>query len=103
MTKVPSQYKFQRIFWALSVTCLVLGGLYLGLVGKTVANVLERQQTEKMMSEASIKVSELEFSYLNTKSSVNAALARSLGFVETSKTLVAKKAGNLSFSLKNEI
>jgi len=103
MTKVPSQYRFQKLFWILSITCLVLGGLYLGLVGKTIANVLERQQTEKMLSEASIKVSELEFSYLNTKSAVNVALARSLGFVESSKTLVAKKAGNLSLSLKNEI
>lgn len=103
MTKVPSEYKYEKPFWILSCACLLLALLYVGLVGKTVENTLQRQNAESAISSISAKVNELDFTYLNLKSSINAETAKSLGFVDASKTLVAKKSAPLSFSLKNEI
>ena len=103
MTKVPSEYKYQKPFWVLSGVCLSLALLYVGLVGKTVANTLERQNAENEISDVGAKVSQLDFAYLNLKSSINADTAKSLGFLEASKTLVARKGAGLSISMKNEI
>jgi predicted nucleotidyltransferase len=98
MTKLPSPYKYKKSIWALSLSCFLLLICYFSLVGKTVANVLERQNSEREISDITASVSKIEFSYLSEKSSVNASLARELGFVEVEKTSIAKQTLSLSLN-----
>jgi len=100
MTKLPSQYKYQKSIWSLTFTCAILFVSYLSLVGKTVTNVLDRQNDEASIAEIVNNVSQVEFAYLNEKSAINADYARSRGFMEIANTLIAKQKniGNLSLN-----
>ena len=89
MTKVPSQYTFQNKFWMLVFVLIVSVGGYLSFFGLTIYHTLERQKAERQVSELATRVSELEFSYLTKKASINADLARSLGFVEAPEAHIA--------------
>lgn len=103
MTKIPSPYKYKKIFWGLAVTCSFMMVFYLSLVGKTVANVVERQNNEKAIAEVTARVSQFEFAYLNEKASINASLARDLGFVEVAGTSVAKDSTVSSLPSQNAL
>ncbi len=87
---MPTQFKYQKQIWALGGILGVLVFTYIGLVGSTVYNTLERQRGEKEISEVTSKLSEMEFSYLNIKAKINPELARSLGFVDADNVIVAK-------------
>lgn len=102
MTKMPTQFKYQKQIWALSGLLGVLVVAYLGLVGSTVYNTLERQQGEKQVSEMTSNLSEMEFSYLALKAKVNPELARSLGFVDAGNVTVAKRDSNLTAFVKKD-
>ncbi len=103
MTKVPSQYRYQKVFWTLSALCFVLGALYVGLMLQTVRNTLARQDAEKEIAALTSDVSKLEFAYLSATASIDSTMAHSLGYVEVTDTLVAKKSSGLSIAFKNEI
>lgn len=103
MTKIPSPYKYKKIFWTLFLACSFMFIFYLSLVGKTVANVVQRQQDERALAETSANVSKFEFAYLNEKSSINATLANSMGFVPVADQSVAKAKEVGRVSLNNEI
>lgn len=100
MTKLPSQYKHKKKFWILFSGCFSLLVCYFVLFGMTIANVLDRQNSEREISAITANVSKVEFSYLNEKSSINASFARSLGFIEVEKTGITqqKKVGNISLN-----
>ncbi|HYC34535.1 MAG TPA: hypothetical protein VEC13_02275 [Candidatus Paceibacterota bacterium] len=99
MTKAPSIYTHQKRFWTLSSTVFALILTYLGLVGMTVSNTLDRQRAEKEMAALQTEVSELEFAYVGLTSSITLENARTLGFVEVSEFSVARtKADNVALS-----
>ncbi len=94
MTTVPSLYKYQRSFWSISSACVVMVFLYMYFVGITVNNTLARQNAEKRSAELSTTLSELEFSYLSLKSSINEQMAVDRGFVEAKDTIIAKASNS---------
>lgn len=102
MTKMPSQFKYQKQIWTLGGVFGILVFAYVGLVGSTVYNTLERQRGEKEIGQITSELSEMEFSYLNLKAKVNPELARSLGFVDADSIIVAKKDSNVTAFVKKE-
>lgn len=91
---MPSQFKHQKHIWTLGGVFGVLVFTYIGLVGSTVYNTLERQKGERQISKLTSELGEMEFSYLNLKAQVNPELARSLGFIDANNIIVAKKDAN---------
>ncbi len=102
MTKMPTQFKYQKQIWTLSGVFGMLVFAYVGLVGSTVYNTLERQRGEKEISKITSELSEMEFSYLNIKAKINPELARSLGFVDADTVIVAKKSSNQTAFVNKE-
>lgn len=94
MTKMPTQFKYQKQIWTLAGVFGVLVFTYIGLVGSTIYNTLERQRGEKEISKVTSELSEMEFAYLNLKAKINPELARSLGFVDADNVAVAKGNSN---------
>lgn len=90
MTRAPSIYTHQKKFWTLSSVLAFLFVSYLGLVGMTVSNTLDRQRAETTMAKLQAEVSQLEFSYVNLLSAMTLDKAEELGFVEVSDFLVAR-------------
>jgi hypothetical protein len=103
MTKMPTQFRYQRQIIGLGSCLAVLVFTYLGLVGNTVYNTLERQRGEKEISNITSELSEMEFSYLTLKAKINPELARALGFVDADEVIVAKKAGVTAYVSKERI
>lgn len=102
MTKMPSQFKYQKQIWTLTGVLGILMFTYLGLVGSTVYNTLERQRGEKQISKVTSDLSEMEFSYLALKAKINPELARSMGFVEADSVIVAKSGPNQTAFVNKE-
>ncbi|MDB5204127.1 MAG: hypothetical protein JWP09_155 [Candidatus Taylorbacteria bacterium] len=102
MTKMPTQFKYQKQIWALGGILGVLVFTYVGLVGSTVYNTLERQRGEKQISQVTGQLSEMEFSYLGLKSKVNPELARSRGFIDADNIIVAKKDSGVTAFVNKE-
>ncbi len=99
---MPSQFKYQKQICVLTGVLGVLVLAYIGLVGSTVYNTLERQQGERQISSLTSELSEMEFSYLNLKAKINPELARSLGFVDADGVLVAKTGPSLTAFVDRE-
>lgn len=77
-------------FILLFVLCVTAIG-YAYFVNKTVLNVVARKDTAAEIEQLRSRLSDLEFSYLQKKDTVNRELAREYGFVEiTEATYVAK-------------
>ena len=91
MTKMPTGFKYQKQVWSLAGTVGVLLASYMILVGMTIYNTLQTQRAEKQISSITADLNEMEFSYLAIKSKVNNDLAKSMGFVEPSTIIVAKR------------
>ena len=90
MTKVAIYFSGQKAFGVVvALLVLTIASYFIG-IGLTIKNVLKRQYAEKAMEEISPKVSELEFSYLTLKASVDIDKAHELGFVDASEILVAQ-------------
>lgn len=102
MTKMPTQFKYQKQIWALGGVFGMLVFAYVGLVGTTVYNTLERQRGEKEIGKITSELSEMEFSYLNLKAKINPELARSLGFVDADTVIVAKKNSSVTAFVNKE-
>ena len=99
---MPSQFKYQKQIWTLGGVFGLLVFAYMGLVGSTVYNTLQRQQGEKQISQITGQLSEMEFSYLALKAKVNPELARSMGFVDAETVIVAKRDSNLTAFVNKE-
>lgn len=98
MTRIPSKYEHQKKFWALSSIVSSLVAVYVILVGLTVWNTLIRQRSEKDITLLQDNVSELEFSYVNLKSSINIEMARTLGYVDSPEFVVVKSNSDVAIS-----
>lgn len=98
MTKIPSKYEHQKKFWVLSSLISSLLTVYVLLVGLTVWNTLIRQRSEKDITMLQDNVSELEFSYVNLKSSINIDMARNLGYVDSPEFVVVKSNSDVALS-----
>lgn len=90
MTKLPSQFKYQKQVVVLTSSICVMAFAYIFLVGVTVSNAFEKQQAENEIRTITAKLSETEFSYLEKRATINASLARGMGFVEPEKVLIAR-------------
>ncbi len=91
MTKMPTQYIYQKQVWTLGGVLSVLLIAYVSLVGMTIFNTLARQQSERDIARITSELSQTEFSYLNSKAQINLELARKMGFVDVSRIIVAKE------------
>lgn len=88
--KTQSNNIYQKKFWTLSSVFVSLIMFYLGLVGFTVSNTLDRQRAEARISDLQIEVSELEFSYMTLSSTLTLEKAKIIGFVEVNDFSVAR-------------
>ena len=95
----------KRIFWSFIVAILFLFGLYGYFVGKSVTNVLLREQVEQDILTVNSHISDLEFTYLNKKNTVSLHFAYENGFHDiTEKEFVTRKSVlSERLTLNNEI
>lgn len=75
------------------MSTIVVGLLfsYFLFFGLTIFHTLERQRAENEIAKLEVEVSELEFSYLALKASINLEMARDLGFVDAPLAILAKE------------
>ncbi|MAF59605.1 MAG: hypothetical protein QF858_00120 [Candidatus Pacebacteria bacterium] len=82
----------KRAFWALIGLSLVLLASYGYFLGKSIVNVVVREEMEIEIALVNSEISELEFTYLEKKDKVNRALASELGYVQVpQKKFVVRK------------
>lgn len=82
------------IFWMLLAAIVLMSGTYVYFINKTVRNVVYRQSLQSEISTLNSKLSETEFSYINTVGSITLDTAHQLGFVSPSqsdKTFVTRE------------
>lgn len=96
MTKIPSNYIHQKKIWGFGGLIAGLLSVYVLLVGFTVWNTLIRQRSEKQVTSIQANISELEFSYVNLKSSINVEMATELGFVSSPEFTIAKGSADVA-------
>jgi hypothetical protein len=84
---------------------IALLSLYIYFVGKSIVNVVVREEVEIQIAEINSEISELELDYISKKNSINMAFAQEQGFKSISNktfinrgTLVGK-----SLTQRNEI
>ena len=84
---------------------ITLLSLYIYFVGKSIVNVVVREEVEIQIAEINSEISELELDYISKKNSINMAFAQEKGFKSISNktfinrgTLVGK-----SLTQRNEI
>ncbi|NQV93059.1 hypothetical protein HQ403_01000 [Candidatus Kaiserbacteria bacterium] len=95
----------RRLCLGFMIFSVALLGLYIYFVGKSIVNVVVREEVEFKIADINSKLSELELSYIMKKDSVNMIFAGERGF-----TSIAQKSfinrGTLvgrSLTLRNEI
>lgn len=95
----------KRVFWGLVGLCIVLMGAYGYFLGKSIVNVVVREEMEIEIATVNSAISELEFTYLEKKDTVNRALASQLGyvFVSQKKFVVRKTLTGKHLSQNNAI
>lgn len=91
MTKQKTIYSQQKAFFATASIVFGLIFSYLLFFGMTIFHTLERQRAESEITKLKVEVSELEFSFLALKASINLQMARELGFVDAPLAIVAKE------------
>ena len=86
----------KRIFWILVVSIASLIILYGYFVSYSIINVVLREEVEQELTRVTTRISDLEFQYLSKKSSINLALAHSLGFQNISQKQFVSRQSLLS-------
>ncbi|MBL7045811.1 MAG: hypothetical protein ISR99_02170 [Parcubacteria group bacterium] len=71
----------KKTFWTLVGLVVFLMGAYSYFLGKSIVNVVVREEVEQEIALVNSAISELEFAYLEKKDTVNRALASELGYV----------------------
>lgn len=95
MTSLPSQYKYKKAFWILTVASACLIGLYVSLVFQTVSHTLSRKNTEASIQKLLSNISTTESNYIALQSSITPELAAAKGFVESKNTIVVRTSSPL--------
>lgn len=96
----------ERRLCALSVLLvLTFFSMYIYFVGKSIINVVVREETEIRIAEVNSGLSELELSYLDKKNDINLQFAREKGFHAISKKDFVSRGVLVgrSFSFNNEL
>ncbi|MEX0651896.1 MAG: hypothetical protein WD509_02260 [Candidatus Paceibacterota bacterium] len=83
----------------------VLLGLYIYFVGKSIVNVVVREEIELHIADVNSGLSELELTYIEMKDSVNMLLAKERGFTAISQKSFISRGTLVGRSLtqRNEI
>jgi hypothetical protein len=94
----------KQIFWALGFAIIMSLASYGYFVGKSIINVVVREEVELSIAEINSHLSDLEFQYLAKKDTITLSFAQSNGFGLVSKRTFVNR-GTLvgSLSLNNEI
>lgn len=77
---------------------MILAGLYVYFVGKSIVNVVVREEVELQIADVNSRLSELELTYITQKDAITMRLAEARGFHSVKeKTFVSR--GTLGQSL----
>ena len=82
--KVLQINREKTTFWALFGVLVLAIAFYMYCVNSTVHNTVARQDLEQEASKLSLNIGSEEFRYITKKNSVTIAMAKSLGYHETS-------------------
>lgn len=96
--KVLSYDNRVRLFWTLVVLFVISLGLYVYGVNATVRNTVVRQELEVHVSNLSLAISEMEFSYISLKNNVNIDIAYARGYQDVSKPIYITRGSSRSLS-----
>ena len=75
----------EKLFLLLVIFCISLLGLYGYFIGKSVVNVVVREEVLLYIAEINSHVSDIESEYLSQKDAINLLFAREQGFHDISK------------------
>lgn len=90
----------ERLFWFLSFSVIVLAISYGIFVNKAILNGKYNQDLSNSVNSISQELSNLEFSYLESKNSITLVKAKSLGFVAiTDQKFVERGSTDKTLSL----
>lgn len=100
MIKTLSRNTHDRMtFWALVAGITLCATLYSVAVHQTVVNVVKRAALEQNIAALSAQTTSLEARYLSLSKTITAELALSLGYKETSPTVIQRQ-GSLSMATR---
>lgn len=89
----------KKIFWILFTVFVFLVVYYGFLVGSSVINAVNKQQTDKKITMLSSEINSMESEYIKLKNSITMDKAFSLGFVSLKKSNFAAVSSVSSLSL----
>ncbi len=78
----------EPIFWALVISLVCASALYVYYIQKAVRNVVATDTYKEHIASINSKLSDLEFSYINSVEGVTLDTAKSLGFQSASERTV---------------
>lgn len=95
----------RQLCLSLIVVFVALLGLYVYFVGKSIVNVVVREEIELQIAEVNSNLSLLELDYITKKDAINMQLARARGFKAISKKTFVNRGTLVGRSLtqRNEI
>jgi hypothetical protein len=96
--KVLSYDNRVRLFWTLVIIFVISLVLYVYGVNATVRNTVLRQELETQVSNLTLKISEMEFSYISLKNNVNIDIAYARGYQDVAKPTYITRGSSRSLS-----
>ena len=87
-----------RVFWTLVGLFVVSLVLYVYGVNATVRNTVVRQELESQVGNLTLKISEMEFSYISLKNNVNIDIAYARGYQDVSQPTYITRGSSRSLS-----
>ncbi len=78
---------------------VALFGLYIYFVGKSIVNVVVREEVEMNIAEVNSEIADLELKYITKKGTINMVLAKEMGFNLISKKIFINKGTLMGGSL----
>ena len=95
----------KRLFLILAILSIISLGLYGYFVGKSIVNIVVREEIELQIAEVNSYLSDLELEYLSQKDAVNFLFAKEQGFQSISKKSFVNRGILIgrSLSQNNEI
>lgn len=85
----------QKLIFRILISCIILIGLvYVYMIGSITFNVLARKSLEGTVKIASSDISQLELTYLNKVNEIDKEYALSHGFVDINQNIFATRSIN---------
>jgi hypothetical protein len=82
------------IFRVLIISSVILGALYMYLIGSITFNIIARKSLENTVATLTSKVNQLEITYLDNVNKTDKNYALSRGFVDISQNIFASRDVN---------